>query len=100
MKDDNKKKDSGKFYTIVKTVGKEVKRIKRTEKELTEEDVVYFYKLIVEAYDSAPFAAKFTFMSNAMPAYMEAVRKFSKAIPEEDEPSSDSNVLGGPVAEA
>lgn len=100
MKDDNKKKDSGKFYTIVKTVGSTVKRIKRTEKELTEEDVIYFYKLIAEAYNSAPLAAQLTFMSNAMPAYLQAVEEFSSTMPEEDGSPSDSNVLGGPVAEA
>lgn len=97
MKDEKKKAENGKFYTVVKTIGKEVKRIKKTENELTEEDVIYFYRLIAEAYNSAPFAAQLTFMSNAVPAYMQAVDALSRGNQFDEQ---EHNILGGPSAEA
>lgn len=96
MKDEKKKRDSGKFYTIVKADGKEIKRVKKSEKELTEEDVNYFYRLIADAYNSAPLAAQLIFMGNATPAYIQAVESLSRGFTEEE----STTPMGGPTVEA
>lgn len=68
---------SEKLYTITRFDGKTFKNFKKKESEMTEDDILYFYKKIGEAYNEAPHAAKVLFMTEAIPPFQEYMDRIS-----------------------
>lgn len=67
-----------KVYTITRFNEKrELKKFKKSESELNEEDILHFYRKLANEYNAAPEAAKMLFMQEAIPPYMELMKKMS-----------------------
>lgn len=86
--------DEEKVYTITKFVNGKMKKSKKRASEMSEEDVLYFYRTIAEAYNAAPDSAKLLFMHASVPSYVERMRL------EQQGAFAWPTVLGGEKAEA
>lgn len=65
-------------YTIKRFDKKgRLKNFKKTESEMNEEDILYFYRRIADLYNNMPMSAQMAFMEKAIPPYMELMKKFS-----------------------